>query len=346
MAAKIQPSLHPHEPTAAGLARIVGELVNGAVNRIDHPTADRAEDIHQIRVSIKRLRAVLLLLRPVVSEVAYERENARLRDAGQRLAGSRDAAVARKTLLALADSATGRNEREAFAKVLNAFRTTVEPPAASAQHAALRKVAAALRESGERIPRLRLSAKGWKAIGSGLEAVYRAGRKRMRRAYASGDDVAFHRWRIRGKNLFYQLEMLAPIWPARLCESVGRLKKLQRKIGDDHDLAVVKAVLEDAPDTFGGACATRRVLDCAKRRSRKLRKASRKLGKKIYDASPARFTEKLEKHWSQWRQPADAEASPGLPIAPLHAHSNGRTQHRRTATATRHPVHSGRRSRS
>jgi CHAD domain-containing protein len=346
MAAKIQPSLHPHEPTAAGLARMAAELVDAAVNRIDHPTSDRAEDIHQIRVSIKRLRALLLLLRPVISEVAYERENGRLRDAAQQLAGSRDAAVARKTLLALADSASGRNERKAFAKVLNAFRATVEPPAASARRAAMCKVAAALRESGERIPRLRLSSKGWKMIGSGLEAVYRAGRRRMRRAYASGDDLAFHRWRIRGKNLFYQLEMLAPIWPARICESVGRLKKLQHRIGDDHDLAVVKAVLEDAPDTFGGACATRRVLDCAKRRSRKLRKASRKLGKKIYDERPARFAGKLEKHWSQWRQPVDAEALPSLPIAPLQAHSNGRTQHRRTVTATRHPVHSGSRSRS
>ena len=174
------PSLHPHESASAGLARIVRQLVEGALALIERPTGEPDEDIHEIRISIKRLRALLLLIRPVVADKSFERENARLRNAARRLAVSRDAAVARKTLLALAKSADGKRERAAFARVLQGFHRTVEPPDTTDRGAALREVAAALRLSGKNIPRLRLPADDWKAIGPGLEDVYRAGRNPAR----------------------------------------------------------------------------------------------------------------------------------------------------------------------
>jgi hypothetical protein len=175
MKKNLAPSLHPHESATAGLSRIVRQLVEGALALIERPTGEPDEDTHEIRISIKRLRALLLLIRPVVADKSFERENARLRNAARRLAVSRDTAVARKTLLALAKSADGKRERDAFARVLHGFHRMVEPPDMTDRGAALREVAAALRLSGKNIPRLRLPADDWKAIGPGLEAVYFGG---------------------------------------------------------------------------------------------------------------------------------------------------------------------------
>lgn len=284
------------------LSRIVHELVEHALTLIAHPTGKREEDTREIRTSIKRLRALLLLIRPAVSERSYARENSRLRNTARLLASSRDTAVAREALLAEAKGATGSRERRAFAQVLKGFQKSIEPRNETDQRSALRQVASALRQSGKSIPRLRLPAHEWEAIGPGLEEVYRAGRKRMERAFARDDDASFHRWRIRVKNLYHLLQMLAAVWPARICKALASLKKLHGKLGDDHDLTIVESILQDAPDAFGGACAIQCVIISLRKRSGKLRKESRKLGRAVFRQRPGRFIGQFEKRWRKWRK--------------------------------------------
>ena len=74
------------ESVSAGLRRIVDELIKSAIARIKRPSTDREENLHQVRLAIKRLRAILRLLRPLVSKTFFKRENARLRSAARRLA--------------------------------------------------------------------------------------------------------------------------------------------------------------------------------------------------------------------------------------------------------------------
>jgi len=75
-----------NESVSAGLRRIVDELIKSAIACIKQPSTDREEDLHQVRLAIKRLRAILRLLRPLVSKTFFKRENARLRSAARRLA--------------------------------------------------------------------------------------------------------------------------------------------------------------------------------------------------------------------------------------------------------------------
>ena len=49
--------------------------------------------MHETRKALKRLRALVRLLREELGEQAFERENAALRDVARRLAGARDAEV-------------------------------------------------------------------------------------------------------------------------------------------------------------------------------------------------------------------------------------------------------------
>src|SRR6266446_784114 len=67
------------ESVRDGLARISGELIRRALARIECAGKNRGEDLHQVRVTIKRLRALLRLVRPVISEAFCDRENRRLK---------------------------------------------------------------------------------------------------------------------------------------------------------------------------------------------------------------------------------------------------------------------------
>jgi CHAD domain-containing protein len=70
-------------------------------------------------VTIKRLRALLRLIRPVISERVFARENRRLRKAAWRLSLARDSDVARQTLAKL--SVSNDHERAVVASALTGF---------------------------------------------------------------------------------------------------------------------------------------------------------------------------------------------------------------------------------
>jgi CHAD domain-containing protein len=107
------------EPLRVGLLRVADGLIQNAVQRIRYPTRDHAKNVHFVRVKIKRLRALLRLIRSVISEAAFDREKGRLLEAARRLSLSRDSDVARQTLAQIPFSRD--REREAAASALAGF---------------------------------------------------------------------------------------------------------------------------------------------------------------------------------------------------------------------------------
>src|SRR5687767_3360844 len=120
------PVFLPHEALAASLSRIAGKLIEHALALIAHPLGEPEENTREIRTTIKRVRALLLLMRPALTERSYRRETGRLRNAARRVALSRDLAIARKTVIALAKRVEGKRDRAAFAQVLKGFPKRVE----------------------------------------------------------------------------------------------------------------------------------------------------------------------------------------------------------------------------
>jgi len=164
-------------------------------------------------------------------------------------------------------------------------------------------VARDLEQIGRCIARLRIHGDDWQVIEPGLAAVYRRGRKRMNSAFATGDDEAFHQWRIFVKHLYYELQFLESVSPKRLGKMIECLKKLQDLIGADYDVAMLKSSLQKTPDRFDGAETVVRVIDCLATKSRKLRRASEPLGTAIFFKKPCRFARKLSRRWNDWRKP-------------------------------------------
>jgi CHAD domain-containing protein len=290
--------LHTDESLGLGVLRVAEDLIDYIVGSDQHPKQEEGEYIHHVRTTIKRLRALLRLIRPVVGETFFNRENARLRNAGHRLAVARDTEVARETLKALPVS--DDPEKQAVAAALaglknkNGTRTDIGD--------ALNEIRKELEQTKRNLQQLQLVNGEWEVIEPGLRDVYRQSRKRMDRALHDGGDEAFHKWRIRVKNLLYELELLEPVWPKQMDKLTTRLSKLQDKIGYDHDIAVLKGILRKTPERFGGTEAVERLIRCLDGKSRKLRHAAEPLGEKIFAKKPRRFVRKLGRRWSDWRR--------------------------------------------
>src|SRR3984893_2317391 len=300
-----------NESVSAGLRRIVDELIKSAIACIKEPSTEREEDLHQVRLAIKRLRAILQLLRPLVSKTFFKRENARLRSAARRLARLRDLAVARRTLEQVTDKLASHSQDAAVQEVFESF--LAQTPAShydEDRETALRLAARALAQTRRAFHALRLPDRGWKTIEPGLKKLYRRNRTCMKHASSSDKDEDFHEWRKRVKYYFYLLKMLTPMWPSRLGKTVRHLDCLQDKLGKDHDLAVLKSFLVKHLSNPENRTPVGQVIQYLEKRSAKFRKQSMALGKILFDDKPGHWMKALRKRWEHWRSSPKVRRNP------------------------------------
>jgi CHAD domain-containing protein len=277
------------------LLRVVDALIDSAADGLSNESRNGQQDIHQVRTTIKRLRALLRLIRPAVDSAIFNRENVRLRTAARLLSFARDTEVARGTLKTLPVS--NQIDQDSVRSVLSGFEVKVERP--NDLDETMAEVRRRLAQTRRNFHRLKLRGTEREILKRGLRAVYRQGRNRMRDAIELGEDSAFHRWRIRAKNLYYELEFLESVWPKGLQRMVSRLSKLQDEIGVDHDAAVLRAWLKKTPENFGGSETVRRVVACLDSQTQKLRKRVVPLGQLIWGEKPRRFARRVVRHWDK-----------------------------------------------
>ena len=295
-------SLRRHETLRQGLLRSAGNVIN-SVGADAEDSGNDEEALHRYRTAIKRVRALLRLIRPAVESAFFECENERLRAGAQLLSGTRDSEVARETLKAL--PVDHQSTREAMNAVLPGLEEQVKR--AKAHEANVNEAKARLEQAMQNFRQLQLPETDQEVIKAGIQRVYKQGRRRMKAAMRTGEDSAYHRWRIRAKQLYYELQFLEPIWPKRLHRMISRLSKLQDRLGLDHDLTVLRVELTKKPEAFGGKEAVRRIVSCLDRQSRKLRRAAEPLGRKIWRAKPGRFSRRLAEHWCKRNPKNDAD---------------------------------------
>src|ERR687894_2726162 len=94
--------LEPGEPIPDGIRRVARGRIDHAVDELRGETDSTREDaVHETRKDMKKLRALLRLVRGELGERTFARENACYRDAARELAGVRDPDVMLETLGAL-----------------------------------------------------------------------------------------------------------------------------------------------------------------------------------------------------------------------------------------------------
>jgi CHAD domain-containing protein len=282
--------------------RFLAEELDSAVARLEKGhLSDHV--VHEIRKELKRVRAALRLLRPCMGPDAYHRDNALVRDAARPLIPVRDAAILPQTLRRLQPRTAGKNGG-AFARYLDGVlrqgqRAARRQLQSSELSAAIRELHA-LKRRIERLPASRLDRA---APSSGLERTYKSGRDALASAMLRATDESLHEWRKQVTYLANQLECIAPPDSKGFAARLERFRRLARRLGDDHDLALLNRKISQnskVPNTAaaGGARqntgAQQWASRVARRREALQRKAFR-LGRRLYAPRPRNFALKIDK---------------------------------------------------
>lgn len=353
-------ALLPGEPYAEGLRGVILGQLDLAIELLEGYPAERASrpapvargsrrspsgrragpvvfdqsgerTVHETRKALKRLRALLVLLRAELGAKRYARENAALRDCGRRLAGARDAEVMLGTLDSLVRRDPARFKRSRAVRTLRAqLLAERDAAAAHAIHDARvrSEVVIELRAVRARVVRWELRERGFRLLAPGLEGIYERGRGRMRvarrRAAAErpgeerrrrrrgrgarkgkrakrGQSVeALHIWRKRVKELRYAAETLdrggKAYKPVR--RVARRADRLGEILGEEHDLALLEARMRDKrsrPFFAGERKVRKRLLALIAARRRKLRKRALREGEHLYRRPPRRFVRRVKR---------------------------------------------------
>lgn len=101
---------------------------------------------------------------------------------------------------------------------------------------------------------------------------------------------------------------MEPVWPQIMQELADQAHELTQHLGDDHDLAVLRATVLADPDTFGGDSTLETLLALIDRRRGELQQEAFLLGRRLYQDKAKVFAERIEGYWRAWRSEAAAPA--------------------------------------
>ncbi|MDX1650525.1 MAG: CHAD domain-containing protein [Myxococcota bacterium] len=294
--------IQANESVQEALARIAAEQLDRAEAELEDPRLDLHATVHQVRKRCKKVRGLLRLVRPALTDGVYRRENDALRDAARLLSDLRDAEVLRRTVEDLLEEDAAALDRRAFDPVVRLLRERRDAAAGAADaDGRMDAFATALHAVRGRCEGWTLEEEGWRALEGGLRKTCRRGRKAMKKAYDDPDPERFHDWRKRAKYGMYHLRLLRDVWrgPLEAWEEAQHL--LSDFLGDDHDLAVLDHRIRNEPEVFGPPAVRETLRGLAAARGDLLRERARTLGARLYADTPGTYARRLGACFEAWR---------------------------------------------
>jgi CHAD domain-containing protein len=228
-------------------------LLQTAARRVEAPDTDRVEAVHELRVSIRRVRADLRIFANVFEPVWLEATIDQLRDLARVVGAVRDLDVVFQQLEALVDG-LAESDRAAAARMLTRLRSECGA-ARRATLDALRDPARmrAIAELGSIAARRARAADADTVTMDDLVTAtrhqWRRLRKSVRAAQAEPSAENLHDVRVRAKVLRYSLETLEPVLHRSARRQAKALVALQSHLGALQDAVVIERWLRGVLET-------------------------------------------------------------------------------------------------
>jgi CHAD domain-containing protein len=267
--------------------------------------------VHESRKSIKRIRALLRLVRDELPKKVFRFENEALRDTGRLVDQVRSAQgvlnaatnvrelygdlLAKDTFIELIDRLTRRRDLteltaledpnligrviRSLERAHHRYQTWPIDPEARAVYGL------GIRDSFE-------------AIDPGLDRTYATGRRRMVAAYRPSGGDQFHAWRKRVKDLRHQMEFLAPLWPEVVVGTAMTLHRLGDILGEDNDLKDLVDLIGTRADLCPNPRERSLLRALTRQRRTELEMAAEILGRRVYAEKPKALCFRFGEYWS------------------------------------------------
>jgi CHAD domain-containing protein len=263
------------------------DFADEAITRLGDTGSDRDKAIHDVRKRLKELRAVISLLRSHLDDHGRH-DRVAFRDAGRRLAASRDAKAAVEAFDQLREHYAQEWGPGEFLKIRRALTRRLPGPISPDTVRGLTDTLLAARR--------RVAA--WSADGIKQEEVwsafrrsYRAARRAMSHAAETNRPELLHEWRKRVKAHWHHSELVTDAGLARLDKYAKQLHKLSDVLGEHHDLVVLDELLGQSPQLFGSPVYVARFLGFVGRRLRGLEERAASAGGELFAERPKAWEE-------------------------------------------------------
>jgi CHAD domain-containing protein len=300
---KVSFEFRQDESIRKGIRRILRKQLKSAQQSLRGRTSDSADErVHSARKNFKRVRAVARLVRDAIGDSTYRFVNETIRDAGRPLSEVRDAKVLVEALDKLKKCAGDSAADMPFAaarEVLTANQRVVREKVLK-EGEAFAATSAVVEETLERLDDWTDVPNRWATLGDGIKRVYRSGRKAFDDTKSDGSVENLHEWRTQVKYLRYQLELLTPTWPKVGGKLAGQADELGDLLGEDHDLAVLRATLAETKSDDRPAAKMDSIAELIDERRKKLQSEATAKGELLYRERPKEFDQRLASYWRKW----------------------------------------------
>jgi CHAD domain-containing protein len=296
-------SLDPAVPMSEAVRRVASAEVDAAYAALASPP-ERHKGVHDARKCLKRLRSLLVLIKPGLPDPLYLSLIDRLRTVARGLASARDAAA----LLDAIDK-FAKTEGEGEATPIPALRAWLQERRQAAKRSLDGSMAGdamrALFALRPAMANLAVYPDDFTSIAKGLCDSYRDGRKAFTRAFATGSDEDFHEWRKTLQHHWRHMQLLTPCWPSELSARVEAARALSQILGDDHDIALLTHLVSAPTMTFAGPDETAVFLKRCRAQHKALRRDAETRGARLFAERPRPFAERIEAYWAAAAQRAE-----------------------------------------
>lgn len=285
-----------NEPVDKGLQRIAEEQIDLAIEHL-RSGDDRVAAIHEARKCLKRLRALMKLLRPAFEGDGYRRENQRFRDIARLLSGTRDSDVLRATAQRFADGGPAKVRKAALALVARAEAAREAAAEQDNGGGPVEEAIAALVAARKELDDLKLRSNGFGSLRRGLEKNYRDGRRAMMAAYDEHHDEAFHEWRKAVQAHWRHMGLLERVWPEVMGARAVLAKETADLLGEDHDIYMLIAKAMAATENASKPVDNRDLIAIARQRQQEIRRQLAAKGEALYAEPAAEFADRIGHYW-------------------------------------------------
>jgi CHAD domain-containing protein len=292
-----QPGLRPGHGVGEALSAMAQEILAEARAALCLTQENQPVAVHDFRKAMKRWRALLRLLAPIVGEEAEERRKA-ARDLARTLATARDGQAALDALEDVA-KATSDMPGALSPRSIAVMRGRLDNARKAAETAALGRdtsglIEEMLRRDADCLARWPLSEARFGDVASGLTEAFARARSSMPSQWEQVDAEALHGWRRDVVVHRYQMQLVEPLWPRLGRLWTGEAQRLRERLGACQNLTVLLALT--APHHTLAPWRSRLICLIEATRAIHLAGAAR-LGGRLFAETPQAFRKRMRAMW-------------------------------------------------
>jgi CHAD domain-containing protein len=299
------PALKPGQPVGEALRSVALETLRLAGEILADPSREPTVTVHDFRRAMKRWRALMRLLEPILGE-GPEILRQQARDLARKLTIARDA---QSSIDAFQDAVETEPERSTALspRSIVSIQSRLEALRAEGERSIWnderrQEMSDYLTAASSQVEQWDMSAVSFGDVADALSATYRRARGAMPNDW---DDIAaeqMHDLRRRVVEHRYQMELFEPAWPRMGKLWVEEAQRLRTRLGKYQDLAVL--TLKAAPRQPLASWRSR-LMPLITQRQHDHAMAAKRLATRIFAESPKAFRRRLEALWEAQSEGSD-----------------------------------------